>query len=140
MSPHQVEFLFGLGVFLQFVDDLQDLKSDLKNGNVSVFTKSANDCAQLESLTSRAIRFGYYVMGLAGAFPSSGSTLKGVLRESVPGLVTNSASYNQDFYGEKYLRDLEAHFPFRFDLLQETRLKLKRRMSFSRLLDVVAGK
>ena len=70
LTPRQVRFMFGLGVFLQMVDDLQDLKDDRKSGNTTIFTLAADNKLALESIANRAISFGTFVMTFLDAFPA----------------------------------------------------------------------
>ena len=140
LSPKQVRFMFGLGAFLQMVDDLQDLKQDRKSGDVTMFSMAADNEVMLESLTNRAIGFGTFVMTLLDAFPAPNiDPLKEVMQFSVAKLIIGAASLNQQYFRKSYLRELETHFPFRFSYLKKVKLRMKRqKFSFTSLFNFMA--
>ena len=142
LTPRQVRFIFGLGTFLQLVDDLQDLKQDRKSGNITLFCLAAKGAESLESLTNRAIAFGTFVMDYLDAFTATGiAPLKEVVRLSVPQLMIGAANLNRDLFRSEYVRQLESHFPFRFDYLEKVRATLKKqKVSLTTLLDFLALK
>ncbi|PPD57293.1 hypothetical protein [Dehalogenimonas etheniformans] len=127
LTPQQVRFIFGLGIFLQLVDDLQDLKPDLKGGNVTLFCLAAKDSRALESLANRAIAFGRKVMDDLDAFSAPGiDPLKQVIRMSVAQLMIGAAYLSREFFGSDHLSRLEAHFSFRFTHLDKVTATLKK--------------
>ncbi len=126
LTPGQVRFMFGLGVFLQMVDDLQDLKDDRKSGDTTIFMLAADNKLALESLANRAINFGTFVMTLLDAFPAPNTNpIKEVMQLSVTKLIIGAVSLNQQYFRAEYLRNLEAHFPFRFAYLKRVKARLK---------------
>ncbi|XUX00020.1 MAG: hypothetical protein TUN42_09000 [Dehalogenimonas sp.] len=127
LTPRQVRFIFGLGIFLQLVDDLQDLKPDLKSGNITLFCLAAKDTRALESLSNRAIAFGRKVMDDLDAFTAHGiNPLKEVIRMSVAQLMIGAAYFSREFFRSDYSSRLEAHFPFRFTHLDKVMATLKK--------------
>ncbi|MEL7563192.1 MAG: class 1 isoprenoid biosynthesis enzyme [Dehalogenimonas sp.] len=141
LTPRQVRFIFSLGVFLQLVDDLQDLKQDRKRGNVTLFGLAAKNAASLESLTNRAIAFGTRVMDYLDGFTAPGiDPLKEVIHMSVTDLMIGAAAPNQELFSSEYVRRIEAHFPFRFNYIKKVRATLKKReVSFTSLLNLLTA-
>ena len=139
LTPRQVRFLFGLGVFLQMVDDLQDLKVDCKNSNTTIFTLAADNELALESLANRAISFGNFAMTFLDAFPAPETNpLKEVMQLSVARLIIGAVSLNQQCFLSDYLGELEAHFPFRFSHLKRVKAQMKRKkVSMTTLLNLL---
>jgi hypothetical protein len=137
LTPRQVRFMFGLGVFLQMVDDLQDLKDDRKSGNTTIFTMATANKLALESLTNRAISFGTFVMTFLDAFPAPNTNpIKEVMQLSVAKLIIGAVSLNQQYFRAEYLRNLEAHSPFRFSYLKRVKARLKQqKVSMTTLLN-----
>ncbi|APV45013.1 hypothetical protein Dform_01693 [Dehalogenimonas formicexedens] len=127
LTPRQVRFIFGLGIFLQLVDDIQDLKQDLKSGNVTLFCLAAKDPIALESLANRAIAFGKHVMDYLEAFTAQGiEPLKEVIRMSVAQLIIGAAYQSHRYFRREYLSRLEAHFPFRLAHLEKVTATLRK--------------
>jgi hypothetical protein len=141
LNPRQVRFIFGLGVFLQLVDDLQDLKQDRKSGNITLFCLEAKNAGALESLANRAIAFGTLVMDYLDSFTATGiDPLKEVIRMSVAQLVISAVFASRDFFRSEYLSQLEAHFPFRSAYLSKIRSTLKKqKVSFTSLLNLLSA-
>jgi hypothetical protein len=46
-------FCFGFGAFLQFIDDIQDIKEDIEGNLVTMFTNAAID-GRLEEFTNKS--------------------------------------------------------------------------------------
>src|SRR5260370_36833923 len=61
LTAQQETFAFELGAFLQFVDDLEDVETDLAAGRLSVFALAARGW-RLDALTNRAFHFGEGVL------------------------------------------------------------------------------
>jgi hypothetical protein len=141
LTPKQVKLFFGLGAFLQLVDDLQDLKDDLKSGNISIFSICAENEINLEKMTNQTIGFGTFAMTFLDSFEApNNAALKEVMQMSVGKLIIGAVSLNQRFFRREYLRELEAHFPFRFAYLKKVRALIKRpKMSFAGALNLVAS-
>ncbi len=138
--PH-AELFFGLGALLQLADDLQDVKEDRKGGLLTVFSQTAPRWP-LDGLTNRAFSFRTKVMDCLHAITvPDAQPLVDLMRKSSLHLIMDSASQARHLYSRNYIKDLEAHSPFRFSVLQRERRRLERqRARFLRLVDNGLGK
>ncbi len=138
--PH-AELFFGLGALLQLADDLQDVKEDRKGALLTVFSQTAQRWP-LDGLTNRTFSFRAKVMDhLRAITVPDAQPLADLMRKSSLHLIMDSASQARHLYSRNYIKDLEAHSPFRFTVLQKERRRLERqRARFLRLVDSVAGK
>jgi len=138
--PH-AELFFGLGALLQLADDLQDVREDMKGSLLTVFSQTARRWP-LDGLTSRTFSFRTKVMDCLRAITvPDAQPLVDLMRKSSLHLIMDSASRARHLYSRKYIRDLEAHSPFRFSVLRRERRRLERqRARFLRLVDGGLGK
>jgi hypothetical protein len=153
LTDDEARVAFGWGVLLQIVDDLQDLRQDLREGMLTIFTERATGQRNgngagmhLDDLTTRTLNFGRRVMqeidcikpshdGIEDADPKR-RCLKEMIRMSSSMLLVWSAGAADEFYTGEYLGELQRHSPFRFALLNERRKKLARWTGpLSRLFD-----
>jgi len=142
LTQAQEEFLFGWGAFLQLVDDLQDVAGDRQGGLLTVFSQTATHWP-LDRLTGRAFQFGARVLQRLDCFHAPGpdaAALKELMVRSASLLLVDAAGRAGRFHTRRYLRDLEAHSPFRFSFLNRSRQRLARqRVSLVRMVEAFAA-
>jgi hypothetical protein len=138
LAPHQQEFLFGLGGYLQLVDDLQDVQQDLQQGRLTLFSHTAGRWP-LDGLTNHTLGFGLRVLdGLEGFDTARSGVLKKLLTRSTVWLILEAAGRVGRLYSREYLVQLQSRSPFRFTTLDRQRKKLaRRRTSLTRLLEAM---
>ncbi|MGA2586927.1 MAG: hypothetical protein ABSF88_07900 [Candidatus Aminicenantales bacterium] len=136
LAPDQIEFTFGLGAFLQLLDDQEDVPSDSEAGLLTFYSLAAGR-SPLDALTNHTLCFGARVYERLDAFGAPGpGPLKELLRSVTMQTPIISAGRSGRFYGRSYLGSLEAHSPFRFSFSNKQRRKLfRRRSAFMRLFD-----
>jgi hypothetical protein len=114
LIPAETEFAFGYGVFLQFIDDLQDVKEDFAGGSESLFTTAAQQ-GKLDSVTNRLLWYLREV--LFSTSPLHGPRADGltelILQGSV-GLILESIALNPEMFSEEYVKTAELFSPLRF--------------------------
>lgn len=67
LSGVQADFVFAYGVLLQFCDDLQDAKEDLKNGHMTMFSQTSQKWP-LDNITNAVFDFCNKIMDLDEGF------------------------------------------------------------------------
>jgi len=153
LTGEEARSAFGWGVLLQLADDLQDLRQDLREGHLTIFTECATGRRQgqagnkpLDELTARTLSFGSRIMRQIECMPASHSDaedadakrkwLKEMIGMSSSMLLIWSAGACGEFYTSRYLEEVERHSPFRFAPLNEKRRKVARWTApLSRLFD-----
>jgi hypothetical protein len=138
LNPAQVEFAFGWGVFLQLVDDLQDLADDASAGIVTLFSQQAGGAA-LDDLTNRLFRFGDAILTRLDGFRGEQlAALKHLIRNSATSLIISAAGVARDHYTAAYIADLERRSRFRFAYLDGSRARFSRPAGpLSRLVELL---
>lgn len=124
LTEVQHEFAFYYGCVTQLVDDLEDVQSDAQSGIMTVFAQTAGRWP-LDAITNRALLFGLGMVESMEMLDTPGlGPLKEILQISLRPMFIDSVGCAGKFYSRPYLREAEAHFPFRFDYLSQQRKKL----------------
>ncbi len=118
LTPEETGFAFGYGVFLQFIDDLQDVKEDLHGGSETLFTRAARE-GLLDSITSRLIQYLHKVLFSATPLrgPRANALTELILQGSL-GLIMESIALNPERFNEEYVRTAELFSPLGFESIR----------------------
>jgi hypothetical protein len=135
LTPRQAECLFGLGVFLQLRDDLEDVRADAASGVRTVFSARVRD--RLDDPTARALAIGSAVLARLECFDAPQAlSIRRIMDRSLPWMISDAAASFPELYSRRYLAALERRSPFRFDRLAAERRRLSRATgSLTGLLD-----
>ncbi len=133
LSEAEADFMFGYGVLLQLMDDLQDLRNDLANRHATIFTRLAAN-GPLDEVTARLWSFTQTVLWSSDHFPSPEfDPLKTLIQENCKLLLLQSVARNRDFYSGGFADELETCSPFSFAYLR------RREKSFGAEYAKIAG-
>jgi len=120
LDPEEEELCFGYGVFLQLLDDLQDLRADREAGHTTLFTIAAR-AGTLERVTGRLHRVMSRVLGDSARIAGPGwADRKDLILRNCTFLMVGSIAEHRDLFRRSFLRGLEERWPF--DLASMTRL------------------
>ncbi len=123
MDDKQEDFCFGYGAFLQFADDIQDVAADGENGHITLFSQLAGNC-YLDEIANKL--FNYISKVVDMHLSASGyQKLRELIIKNCYFMVQEAIGKNLQFYSPKYLRKIEAHFPFSFSYFKTAKKRLK---------------
>jgi len=126
LTPAQAECTYGLGVFLQLRDDLEDVTDDIRNGQQTVFS-SVPVRERLDNPTARALAIGSAVIDRLDCFPSpSAESLRAMIRRSLRLTILDAAASSAARYSPGFLEHLEQRSPVRLSFLVQQRRRLSR--------------
>ena len=129
LTEDEAEFMFAYGVLLQFMDDLQDLRDDLANGHMTIFTRQTR-LGPLDGITARLWAFTRKVLWSFSPFASAQScSLNSLVQDNLRLLLLQSVARNQEFFTPGFVRALEAASPVRFGYLARQEKTLAARYS-----------
>ncbi len=117
------DFAFGYGVFLQFVDDLQDLDDDLHHGHQTLFTRAAGK-APLDQLANRLFHFMTRVVDLHLYAPAQ-QRCRTLILKNCCFMVQEAICKTAAHYSPAYIRKIEHHFPLSLPFYRQLKLRLK---------------
>jgi hypothetical protein len=125
LTPAQAECIFGLGVFLQLRDDLEDVEDDGACGLATVFSARPDRC--LDDPTARALAVGRAVLDRLDCFEAaSARPVRDIMARSLQLTISDAAASFPARYTPAYLGELERRSPFRFACLAAQRKRLTR--------------
>ncbi|CAF0822390.1 unnamed protein product [Rotaria sordida] len=135
LTRAKIAYLEYLGFGLQLLDDLQDVKEDMKNNHRTIFTQTLAEGRPLDVPTARLIQYCY----CAPAYEKfsddqrtisdrkTGVTLAQYVRVSMMMfsvvLVLEAASRLQEYYSKEFYRELSSLSPFTFNDLKAARVE-----------------
>jgi hypothetical protein len=128
LSRPEAEFCFGYGVFLQLLDDLQDVCDDHEAGHATLFTLCA-ESGPLDGATSRLHRFMHRVVESSERFSSPRYTdLKDLILRNCTFLLVGAVAENPRLFSRRFRRSLERRWPFRFASMRRLRRRASDRL------------
>ncbi len=126
LDEAQAVFAFGLGVYLQLADDLQDVSGDRRDGILTVYSQTAGRWP-LDRLVNRLLTYSDRLLVSDGLLAGSEhEALWDLLRRSSRFLIIGAAAREARWFGRDHIRRLERHFPARFGVLRRWRRRVAR--------------
>lgn len=125
LEEAQRRYTYGHGIFAQLLDDMEDVEQDSRAGRLTLYSQPAGHWP-LDGLADRTFRFGQQVLRGLDCFEVDES-IRELIRRGAGLLLIEAISRTDCYYGPSYLRELEAHSPFRFSFLREQRKEFFRR-------------
>ena len=117
LSGKALDALFGYGVVLQFIDDLQDMTEDSSSGHSTMFTR-AGQAGALDDAAARLLNFTCRTIRLLDrpGIPG-GSSLPGLIEGSCVFLILEAVARYRPLFSPAYIRLIEEFSPLRFTYL-----------------------
>jgi hypothetical protein len=110
-TPDEERFAFGYGVFLQLLDDLQDVGQDLAARHETAFTRAARQ-RTLDAETARLAAFIDRVLDGHGLFAGPGfEDRKDLVRRNCRALLIGSVAEHERHFSRRFRREVAAHWP-----------------------------
>ena len=125
LGPGELRSLFGYGVVLQFIDDLQDIPEDTASGHSTMFSR-ATLAGPLDAMTGRLMNFTCDTVRALGRAPSgTRRSLAGLIEGSCLFLILEAVARYSHLYSAGYVRGVEEFSPLRFSYLAGLHDRLK---------------
>lgn len=134
----EAEFMFGYGVFLQIIDDLQDVEEDLSNSHMTILSQTAQRWP-LDKLINKLLWFIKETISNAETFYSEDAIkLKKVIQECCIIMIFEAVSKNRKRFSKRYIRELEKYSMLRFSYYKKLKRRFQKEFSSKDLLDICA--
>jgi hypothetical protein len=134
LDDEESRFAFEWGVLLQFGDDLQDVREDLKCGSETLFSRAASMGEPLDNLVLQLLRFSEHAATRMDRLPHGTAMFKGLLRMSWRSLILMAVASAQEFFTPDFAAELERCSPFRFGFLRARHKRLAGRQGLYAML------
>jgi hypothetical protein len=126
-TPSLERFAFGYGVFLQLLDDLQDVESDTASGHQTLFARAAQR-GPLDEATARLARFIDRVLDTAQILAGPGAAdRKDLVRRSCRNLLVAAIAGQPRRFTRGFRRSVERQWPFSLGAMRRLRRRAERR-------------
>jgi hypothetical protein len=126
-TEEEERFAFGYGVFLQLLDDLQDVSHDLAAGHETLFTRAAR-CGVLDEPATRLARFMYDVLE---AWPrpahAQASDCRDLIRRNCVSLLVGAVADQPQRFSRGFRRAVFGQWPFSWRALRRLRRRAEQR-------------
>jgi hypothetical protein len=124
MTWEQEQALFGYGVYLQLLDDIQDVKEDSDADTKTIFSCVAPQ--NLGDFVNQTIHFGRRVLEEMKCFPGTvNGNFLDLMNRSIETMIIESVGLNNTWYSEDYLEKLEKFSPLHFEFVRKKRTQSK---------------
>jgi hypothetical protein len=119
LSDNEADFIFGYGVFLQLLDDLQDVVVDTECQHATLFTETVRRNEYLDGLTSRLYHFMQTVLQGISCFASPEAlVMHELIRRNCALLMLQAIARHQQLFSSEFLRQVESYSPMSFPYLR----------------------
>lgn len=127
LSPRLAEFLFGYGVFLQHLDDLQDARRDRDARHATLFSVAVDSGEPLDGLTGRLYRYMHRVLDAHAGFTAPrGAAVRELIARNCTLLMVGAVGENRELFTRGFARRMEAASPVSFAAYPRLRRRVRR--------------
>lgn len=139
LASKEASFVFGYGVLLQLLDDLQDVSEDLKNGHMTVFSQAALN-SYLDKLTNKLFWFIEAVLNNVDAFLSHDSIqLKKIIHFCCINIIVQAVAMNRKMFSKGYLKKVQDYSMVRLSYYSKLNKKLHKQYSQTDLNNIITA-
>jgi hypothetical protein len=128
-EPREEEerFAFGYGVFLQLLDDLQDVEADLAAGHQTLFTRAAAR-GTLDSMTARLARFMADVLDASPLLADAAAAdRKDLVRRNCTSLLVGAVAEQPRRFSRGFRRAIARQWPLSLRAQRRLRRRAEKR-------------
>ena len=117
LTGQQQQALFGYGVYLQLLDDIQDINEDLKNNSKTMCSSLKG--SELGRFVNRTIHFGRISLDEMRCFQSGQTEVfLNLMNRSIETMIIESVGLNNMVFDNGYLSLLEQFSPLHFEFIR----------------------
>jgi hypothetical protein len=121
-------FAFGYGVFLQLLDDLQDVEVDLAAAHQTLFTR-ATARGVLDSEAARLARFVDRVLDAEPVADEAAAERRDLVRRNCRTLLVSAVASQPRRFSRRFRRTIERQWPFTLAAMRRLRTRAERRLA-----------
>lgn len=124
LTARQEQALFGYGVYLQMLDDIQDVEEDAHAFTKTMFSGLKNKKA--DEFVNRTIHFGRAALNGMKCFETEniGQFLT-LMNRSIETMIVESVGVNDGYFTPNYLNELDKFSPLHFEFVRRKKSESK---------------
>lgn len=119
------DYCFGLGTFLQLVDDLQDMRTDRAAGHATLFSREESRGGR-DRLVNRLLQ--YLRNFLEINRKQETAAMERLIRRNCDFQILKAIAGNRRFFSRRYVRLMETFMPVRFSFLARKRKEIRKQI------------
>jgi hypothetical protein len=123
-TPAEERFAFGYGVFLQLLDDLQDVEDDLQAGHETLFTRAAVR-GPLDAITARLARFIDVVLDVSLTGPALADR-RDLIRRNCRSLLVGAVAEEPGRFSRRFRGRVARQWPLTLGAVRRLRRRAQR--------------
>ncbi len=124
LTKEKEQALFGYGIYLQLLDDIQDIKEDATAHTITMC--SLREKEGMSEFLNRTIHFGRIALKEMRCFESANTNIfLNLMNRSIEAMAIESAGLNEISFSEDYLYELEKFSPLHFDYVRRKKSQSK---------------
>ncbi|MBK6281752.1 MAG: class 1 isoprenoid biosynthesis enzyme [Draconibacterium sp.] len=124
LSQDQEQALIGYGIYLQLLDDIQDMKEDATALTNTMCTSLEN--SDLDEFVNRTIHFGRTALEEMKCFEAPNvDVFLNLMNRSIETMIIESIGLNETGFSEQYLVEIEKSSPLHFDFIRRKKSESK---------------
>ena len=127
VTEQESRLAFDWGALLQFGDDLQDVREDLRQDSATLFTRAIAEGLPLDEPVRQLLNFSEQVGAEMNEFTHGSPALKNLLRTSWRSLIVGAIANAREFFTPEFVREIEVTAQFRFRFLAKRHKRVSRR-------------
>lgn len=136
LKDDEAEFMFGYGVLLQIIDDLQDIEEDFRNAHMTIFSQ-IEDKYDLDRLVNKLFNFIDDFFHNENTFTSEkAEKLKKVIQDCSKIMIFEAISKNKKRFSKQYIKDVEDSLVIRFYYLKKIKSKFQESFSSEDIIKI----
>lgn len=124
LTQQQEQALFGYGIYLQLLDDIQDLKEDKKAGTETMYSILGK--TELGAYVNKTIHFGRKIIDDMEFFSETcNDDFIQLMKKSIEMMIIESLALNNNWYSDSYINEMENLSPLSYSFLRHKRTESK---------------
>jgi hypothetical protein len=124
LTQRQEQALFGYGIYLQLLDDIQDMKEDIE-ANTNTMCSSLKH-KNLSEFVNRTVHFGRVALEEMKCFDADNvDVFLNLMNRSIETMAIESVGLNDSGFSKDYLMELERYSPLHFDYIRQKKSQSK---------------
>ncbi|HPF51712.1 MAG TPA: hypothetical protein PK335_09050 [Draconibacterium sp.] len=124
LTREQEQALFGYGVYLQLLDDIQDVKEDAEASTKTMYSCVSSD--SLGAFVNKTIHFGRRALEEMKCFERAGNDkFIDLMNRSIEAMTIESVGLHPSSYTNDYLDEIEKYSPISFAFVRRKREQSK---------------
>jgi hypothetical protein len=124
LTEQQEQALFGYGVYLQLLDDIQDIKEDSGANTKTMCSFLGQN--NLSEFVNQTIHFGRIALEEMKCFEALNTDVfLNLMNRSIESMIIESVGLNSSGFSADYLAELEKSSPLRFDYVRRKKSESK---------------